>query len=139
MSRVSNFSCSTTSHKGISSPFYLLKNHGIIAELILQFVPHHSRISTHVGVIVCYLTKFLITQPFRTKNSREILDCLQERNLTLGKQKILQHDQGLEFSLLMRNYRKIMVPTKYPIMMMNGLSQSPNPPSLQACTNIVLL
>ena len=52
----------------------------------------------HILVIVCYLSKFVIARPLKTKTSREILDCLQDIYLSLGVPKILQHDQGTEFS-----------------------------------------
>ena len=52
----------------------------------------------HIVVIFCYLTKFVVARPHRTKNSREILGCLQEIYLTFGVPKILQHEQGPEIS-----------------------------------------
>ena len=50
-----------------------------------------------IAVIVCYLTKFVVARPLRTKTSNEI-------GLFTGDlphfwvPKILQHDQGPEFS-----------------------------------------
>ncbi|KAI6660171.1 PEP-CTERM domain protein [Oopsacas minuta] len=52
----------------------------------------------HILVIVCYLSKFVIARPLKTKTSKEILDCLQVIYLSFGVPKILQHDQGTEFS-----------------------------------------
>ena len=52
----------------------------------------------HIVVIVCYLTKFVVARPLWTKTLKEILGCLQEIYLTFGVPKILQHDQGPEFS-----------------------------------------
>ncbi|KAI6655698.1 hypothetical protein LOD99_1838 [Oopsacas minuta] len=52
----------------------------------------------HILVIVCYLSKFVIVRPLKTKTSKEILDCLQEIYLSFGVPNILQHDQGTEFS-----------------------------------------
>ena len=52
----------------------------------------------HIVVIVCYLTKFVVARALKTKTSKEILGCLQEIYLTFGVPKILQHDQGPEFS-----------------------------------------
>ena len=52
----------------------------------------------HILVIVCYLSKFFITRPLKTKTSREILVCLQDIYLSIGVPKILQHDKGTEFS-----------------------------------------
>ncbi|KAI6650089.1 hypothetical protein LOD99_6171 [Oopsacas minuta] len=52
----------------------------------------------HILVIVCYLSKFVIARPLKTKTSKEILDCLQEIYLSFGVPNILQHDQGTEFS-----------------------------------------
>ena len=46
----------------------------------------------HIVVIVCYLTKFVVARPLRTKTSTEILGCLQEIYLTFGVQKNLQHE-----------------------------------------------
>ena len=52
----------------------------------------------HILVIVCYLSKFVIARPLKTKTSKEILERLEEIYLTFGVPKIIQHDQGPEFA-----------------------------------------
>ena len=52
----------------------------------------------YIVVIVCYLTKFVVAWSLKTKTYTEILDRLPEIYLNLGVPKILQYDQGPEFS-----------------------------------------
>ncbi len=52
----------------------------------------------HILVIVCYLTKFVAARALKTKTTRELLYKLQEIYLTYGVPKVIQHDQGTEFT-----------------------------------------
>ena len=52
----------------------------------------------HILVIVCYLSKFVVAHPLKTKTSREVLNRLQDIFLTFGVPKVIQSDQSKEFS-----------------------------------------
>lgn len=52
----------------------------------------------HVLVIVCYLSKFVVARPLRTKTSAEVVAELLSVYLLFGVPKICQHDQGKEFT-----------------------------------------
>ena len=73
-------------------------------------MPRTTQGFLHIVVIVCYLTKFVIARPLMTKTSREILGCLQEIYLTFGVPKILQHDQGPEFSSKVKQWLILLLP-----------------------------
>ena len=69
-----------------SSQSPLQKNHGIIW-VSSKCNDHFGIIAfgcQHILVIVCYLSKFVIARPLKTKTSREILDCLQDIYLSFG-------------------------------------------------------
>ncbi|KAI6660753.1 hypothetical protein LOD99_10260 [Oopsacas minuta] len=84
----------------------------------------------HILVIVCYLSKFVIARPLKTKTSKEILDCLQEIYLSFGVPNILQHDQETEFSSKeFQEFHKINVNTRRTTAyhpQSNGLVESHN-------------
>ena len=84
------------SHKGNFNLFHHLKNHCGI-DLVCN-ISRTSQGFLHRVVIVCYLNKFVVARPLSTKTSKEIVGYLQEIYLTFGVQKIIQHDQGQEFS-----------------------------------------
>ena len=52
----------------------------------------------HVLVLVCYLSKFVIARPLKTKTSAEVVAELLSVYLTFGVPQICQHDQGKEFT-----------------------------------------
>ena len=58
----------------------------------------------HILVIVCYLSKFVIARPLKTKTSREVSERLQEIYLSFGVLKTIQHDQGTEFSSKVKSF-----------------------------------
>ncbi|KAI6651864.1 Retrovirus-related Pol polyprotein from transposon 17.6 [Oopsacas minuta] len=84
----------------------------------------------HNLIIVCYLSKFVIVRPLKTKTSKEILDCLQEIYLSFGVPNILQHEQGTEFSSKeFQEFHKINVNTRRTTAhhpQSNGLVESHN-------------
>ena len=51
----------------------------------------------HLLVAICYLSKYVIARPLRSKRSRDVIDQLRNIYLTLGTPEIIQHDQGPEF------------------------------------------
>ena len=61
-------------------------------------LPANSTGFRHILVVVCYLTKFVAARALKTKTTREVLDKLQDIYLTYGVPKVIQHDQGKEFT-----------------------------------------
>ena len=51
----------------------------------------------HLLVAICYLSKYVIARPLKSKRSRDVIDQLRNIYLTLGTPEIIQHDQGPEF------------------------------------------
>ena len=54
----------------------------------------------HLLVAICYLSKYVIARPLKSKRSCEVIDQLRSIYLTLGTPEIIQHDQGPEFKIL---------------------------------------
>ena len=52
----------------------------------------------HVLVIVCYLSKYVVVRPLKTKTSEEVIQNLKDVYLDMGLPDIIQHDQGKEFT-----------------------------------------
>ena len=52
----------------------------------------------HVLVIVCYLSKYVIARPLKTRTSAEVVAEVLNVYLTFSVPKICQHDQGKEFT-----------------------------------------
>ena len=52
----------------------------------------------HVLVIVCYLSKYVIARPLKTRTSAEVVAELLNVYLTFGVPRVCQHDQGKEFT-----------------------------------------
>ena len=52
----------------------------------------------HVLVIVCYLSKYVVVRPLKTKTSEEAIQNLKDVYLDMGLPDIIQHDQGKEFT-----------------------------------------
>ena len=57
----------------------------------------------HVLVVVCYLSKYVVARPLKTRTSTEVVAELLGIYLTFGVPKICQHDQGEEFTSKVRN------------------------------------
>ena len=57
----------------------------------------------HILVTVCYLSKCVIARPLKTKTSQKIIHQLQDIYLDVGIPKIIQHDQGKEFTSKVRS------------------------------------
>ena len=53
-------------------------------------MPANSLGFHHVLVVVCYLSKFVVTRALKTKTTREVLDNLQDIYLTFGVPQIIQ-------------------------------------------------
>ena len=51
-----------------------------------------------VLVIVCYLNKYVVVRPLKTKTSEEVIQYLKDVYLDMGLPDIIQHDQGKEFT-----------------------------------------
>ena len=51
----------------------------------------------HLLVAVCYLSKFVVAKPLRSKHSHEVINQLDIIYHTFGTPDIIQHDQGPEF------------------------------------------
>ena len=51
----------------------------------------------HLLVAVCYLSKYVVARPLKSKRSSEVINRLRNIYLTLGTPQIIQHDQGPEF------------------------------------------
>ena len=52
----------------------------------------------HVLVTVCYLSKFVVARPLRTKTTNEVIEQLEDIYLEFRLPDIIQHDQGKEFT-----------------------------------------
>ena len=52
----------------------------------------------HILVTVCYLSRYVLARPLKTKTSEEVITALQDIYLEVGVPKIVQHDQGKEFT-----------------------------------------
>ena len=65
-------------------------------------LPSNSLGYKHILVVVCYLSKFVTARPLFTKTTKSVLDALSEIYLTYGVPKIIQHDQGKEFTSKVR-------------------------------------
>ena len=51
----------------------------------------------HLLVAVCYLSKFVVARPLKSKRSHEVINQLNNIYFTYGTPNIIQHDQGPEF------------------------------------------
>ena len=58
----------------------------------------------HLLVAVCYLSKYVIARPLKSKCTKEAIDKLRSIYLTLGIPEIIQHDQGPEFQSKVGKY-----------------------------------
>lgn len=61
-------------------------------------LPETSDGYKHVLVTVCYLSKYVVARPLRTKTTSEVISQLEDIYLELGLPDIIQHDQGKEFT-----------------------------------------
>ena len=61
-------------------------------------LPTNSKGFRHILVVVCYLTKYVAARALMNKTTREVLDKLHDIYLTYGVPKVIQHDQGPEFT-----------------------------------------
>ena len=61
-------------------------------------MPKNSFGFRNILVVVCYLTKFIVTRPLKTKTTKEVLSQLQDIYLTFGVPRVIQHDQGREYT-----------------------------------------
>ena len=61
-------------------------------------LPANSTGFRQILVVVCYPTKFVAARALKSKTTREVLDKLQRIYLTYGVSKVIQHDQGKEFT-----------------------------------------
>ena len=52
----------------------------------------------HLLVLVCYLSKYVVARPLKSKTSEEVVRNLQDIFLEMGLPNIIQHDQGKEFT-----------------------------------------
>ena len=52
----------------------------------------------HILVTVCYLSKYVMARPLKMNTSEEVISPLQDIYLEVGVPKIIQHDQGKEFT-----------------------------------------
>ena len=52
----------------------------------------------HVLVSVCYVSKYVVVRPLKTKTSEEVIKNLKDVYLDMGLPDIIQHDQGKEFT-----------------------------------------
>ena len=52
----------------------------------------------HILVTVCYLTKYVLARPLRSKTSEEVIRSLESIYLEVGLPDIIQHDKGGEFT-----------------------------------------
>ena len=52
----------------------------------------------HILVTVCYLSKYVLARPLKTKTSEEVIQQLKDIYLEVGLPKVIQHDQGKEFT-----------------------------------------
>ena len=68
---------------------------------------------SHVLVVVCYLSKFVVTKPLKTKTSSEVVTELLAIFLTFGVPEICQHDQGKEFTSKVRKYTDLRFENYY--------------------------
>ncbi|KAI6658689.1 hypothetical protein LOD99_10984 [Oopsacas minuta] len=68
-------------------------------------LPSNSSGYKHILVVVCYLSKFVTAGPLFTKTTKSVLDALSEIYLTYGVHKIIQPDQGKEFTNKANNNR----------------------------------
>ena len=61
-------------------------------------MPTDERGYKHVLVAVCYLSKYVVARPLKTKTTAEVVAVLLSIYLTFGIPNICQHDQGKEFT-----------------------------------------
>ena len=52
----------------------------------------------HLLVTVCYLSKYVVVRPLRSKTTDEVIENLKDIYLDVGVPDIIQHDQGKEFT-----------------------------------------
>ena len=52
----------------------------------------------HILVFVCYLSKYVVARPLKSKTSEEVVGNLQDIYLEMVLPNIIQHDQGKEFT-----------------------------------------
>ena len=61
----------------------------------------------HILVTVCYLSKYVVTRPLKSKTSEEVVNNLKDIYLDVGLPNIIQHDQGKEFTSSVSNLDSI--------------------------------
>ena len=61
-------------------------------------LPETSEGYKHVLVTVCYLSKYVVARPLKSKTTSEVIAQLEDIYLELGLPDIIQHDQGKEFT-----------------------------------------
>ena len=52
----------------------------------------------HLLVIVCYLSKYAVVRPLKTKTSEEVIQKFKDVYLDMGLSDVIQHDLGKEKS-----------------------------------------
>ena len=69
----------------------------------------------HVLVTVCYLSKYVVIRPLKSKTSDEVIENLKDIYLDIGLPDVIQHDQGKEFTSKVRiiNFPVIFLLFKY--------------------------
>ena len=58
----------------------------------------------HVLVTVCYLSKYVVVRPLKSKTPEEAIQNLEDIYLDMGLPDIIQHDQGKEFTSNVSSY-----------------------------------
>ena len=78
----------------------LLRDHGSISGLILSviFLP----VQKHLLFTVCYLSKYVVVRPLKSKTTNEVIENLKDFYLDVGVPDIIQHDQGKELTINQR-------------------------------------
>ena len=67
-------------------------------------LPESAEGYKHVLVTVCYLSKYVVVRPLKSKTSEELIQNLKDIYLDIGLPDIIQHDQGKEFTSSVRKY-----------------------------------
>ena len=61
-------------------------------------LPESEDCYKHILVTVCYLSKYVVVRPLKTKTSQEVIQNLKDIYFDMGLADIIQHDQGKEFT-----------------------------------------
>ena len=58
----------------------------------------------HILVIVCYLSKYVLARPLKSKTTEEVIKNLTDVYIQVGLPDIIQHDKGVEFTSKVSTY-----------------------------------